>query len=94
MSRQEQIYQAIEFFLLSILIFDDFHISDDCINLLIKNNLERGLVEYFLSKFKELTLLDFYMLRSKGAERALELYCPSDPFFFSKVIDHCTLRQK
>ena len=84
--------QIITFFLLAILLFDDFCVTDDCINLFIKDNLEMETIKYFLSKLQELTQLDFYMLRLGGVKETLELYCHSDPSFFSRLIQNCSIQ--
>lgn len=89
---QQPSQKILTFFLLSIFIFDDFIVSDDCINLLIKDNIKKETLAFFLSTLNELTQLDFYMVRFRGVRRFIELSCQSDPAFFDELKQFVTMQ--
>ncbi len=85
MVSQQPSQKIIMFFLLSIILFDDFRVSDECINLLIKDHIEKETLAFFLSTLNELTQSDFYMVRFRDVKKSLDLYCQSDPAFFDEL---------
>jgi hypothetical protein len=92
MRHQQTEFQLISFFLLVILIFDDFSVSSECINLVLKKKFQKEVIVYFLEKIQELTDLKFYIIRLRNVGDSLDLYCHSDPIFFAKLIEYSKVR--
>ena len=85
MTNRQPSPKIVTFFLLSIFLFDDFCVSDDFIKLIIKDEIDKDTLSFFLSTLHELTQLDFYMVPLRGVKKTIELTCQSEPNFFDEL---------
>ncbi|MFW9853782.1 MAG: hypothetical protein ACFFFG_01885 [Candidatus Thorarchaeota archaeon] len=76
---------AIRMFLLGIFIFTDFTVTDYCIRLFARSSIRKDLIDFLLDQLNEITSLEFYLTVKDKNNEVMDLYCLSDPLFFSKL---------
>jgi hypothetical protein len=72
-------------FLFGTLCFTDFTLTKSNLRLEARGNISNDIVEFLLYQLCELTNLEFFAIYQKNNIKVIDIYCLSDPVFFSKM---------